>query len=180
MSECRTATIRKAAAGHPIAAVEVELSLFSTDILTIKVAYACKELGIPIIAYSPLSCGFFTEQLRQYEGMPENNVRRYFLRFRPDVFDENLKLVDEVEKMANRKWCLMVWMAIPWVSAQGRTIGAPMVPVPGATAVMRAEDNTAMVDLVDRECQRSTRSWEGYTLMVGESLEGSPTSSRSE
>lgn len=147
LSECSAASIRKAVAVHPIAAVEVELSLFETGIMRNGVAETCKEFNIPIVAYSPLSRGFLTGQLRKYEDMDEKDFRRMFPRFQPDVFDENLKLVDEVEKVAKRKDCSVVQVAIAWVSAQSKTVAVPVVPIPGAGAVSRVEENMKRIEL---------------------------------
>ncbi|KAK5118651.1 hypothetical protein LTR85_008116 [Meristemomyces frigidus] len=151
LSECSAATIRKAVAVHPIAAVEVELSLFETGIMSNGVSDTCKEFGIPIAAYSPLSRGFLTGQLRKYEDMDEKDFRRMFPRFQPDVFDGNLKLVDEVEKVAKRKGCSMVQVAIAWVAAQSKSIGVPVIPIPGAGAVSRVEENLKRVELTAEE-----------------------------
>ena len=150
LSECSAATIRKASAVHPIAAVEVELSLFETGILSNGVAEACKEFGIPIIAYSPLSRGFLTGQIRKYEDI-ENDFRRMFPRFQREVFDDNLKLVDEVEKVAKRKGCSTAQVAIAWVSAQRKSVGVPVIPIPGASALSRAEENLSRIELDDDE-----------------------------
>ncbi|KAK4550490.1 hypothetical protein LTR36_000069 [Oleoguttula mirabilis] len=151
LSECSAATIRKAVTVHQIAAVEVELSLFETSVMSNGVAEACKEFGIPIVAYSPLSRGFLTGQLRKYEDMPEKDFRRMFPRFQSDVFDENLKLVEEVEAVSTKKGCSTVQVAIAWVSAQSKTAGVPVIPIPGAGAVSRVEENMKRIELSDVE-----------------------------
>jgi len=154
LSECSASTIRKASAVHPVGAVEVELSLFETSNLTNGVADACKELGIPIIAYSPLSRGFLTGQLRRYQDLDEQDFRRAFPRFQPDVFDDNLLLVKEVEEIAARKGCSVVQVALSWVAAQSQTIGVPVVPIPGASAVSRVEENMKQVKLTEQELRQ--------------------------
>ncbi len=151
LSECSAITIRKASAVHPIGAVEVELSLFETSNLKNGVAEACKEFGIPIIAYSPLSRGFLTGQLQKYEDLDEKDFRRMFPRFQPDVFDENMQLVKEVEQVAAQKGCSVVQVALAWVSAQSQTIGVPVVPIPGASAISRVEENMKYVALTGPE-----------------------------
>src|SRR5437016_1678097 len=90
LSEVNAQTIRKAHAVHPIASVEIELSLFSTEIFTNGVASTCAELGIPVVAYSPLSRGFLSGQLRKFDDIPEGDFRRHLPRFQSDVFDSNL------------------------------------------------------------------------------------------
>ncbi len=125
LSECNANTIRRAHAVHPISVVEVEMSLFTTDAyvqsqrsccmdqgtdfghqrLTNDVALTCAELGITLLAYAPLSHGFLTGQIKKFEDFPENDMRRAIPRFQPDVFYQNMKLVDEVRKVAERKGC---------------------------------------------------------------------------
>ena len=103
LSEAKAETIRRAAAITKISSLEIELSLFSTDPLSNGQAVACAELDIPIVAYSPLSRGFLSGQLRSYSDLAENDNRKRYPRYQPEVFDENLKLVHEVEKVAKRE-----------------------------------------------------------------------------
>ena len=153
LSECSAASIRKAVAVTTISAVEIELSLFETGIFSNGVAAACKEFGIPIVAYSPLNKGFLTGQLRKYEDIPENDYRRMFPRFQPDVFEENLKLVEEVEKTAKRQGCTTIQAAIAWVTAQSEVVAVPVIPIPGASSVARAEENLKDVRLTKEHLQ---------------------------
>src|SRR4051794_1305096 len=88
---------------HPIAAVEAEVSLWSTDIFENGIAKTCAELNIPIIAYSPLGRGAFTGYLKSVEDIPEGDIRRHLARFQEDAFQANKKLIAEVEKVATRK-----------------------------------------------------------------------------
>lgn len=147
LSECSAASVRKAVQVCPITAVEVELSLFETGILSNGVADACKEFGIPIIAYSPLNRGFLNGQLRKYEDMELTDFRRRFPRYYPENFDNNLKLVDAVERVAKQEGCTTIQAAIAWVSAQGERLGVPIIPIPGARAVARVEENMNDVKL---------------------------------
>ncbi|TKA64187.1 hypothetical protein B0A55_10415 [Friedmanniomyces simplex] len=151
LSECSAATIRRAVAVHPIAAVEIELSLFATDIFGNGVAAACAELGIPLIAYSPLGKGILTGQLRKPEDVTEGDYRRFFPRFQAEALEENVKLVDEVKAVAERKGCTVAQVAIAWVAARGKKLGVPVVPIPGATTVTRMRENTAAAELTDEE-----------------------------
>ena len=105
LSEVKAETIRRAAKVHPIAAVEVEFSLWATDILENGVAAACAEHNIPLIAYSPLGRGFLTGEIKKPEDIPEGDFRKHLPRFQPDVFDQNLELVTELEELAARKGC---------------------------------------------------------------------------
>jgi pyridoxine 4-dehydrogenase len=76
-----------------------------TPRLTNGVASTCAELGITLLAYAPLSKGFLTGQIKRFEDLPEDDMRRMYPRFQPEVFDENMKLVDEVRNIAERKGC---------------------------------------------------------------------------
>jgi len=152
LSEVNANTIRKAAKVHKISAVEVEFSLFATDILTNGVADACAELGIPIVAYSPLGRGFLTGQYQSYDDLPEDSMLRHFPRFQKDVFDENLKLVHEVESIAAKKGVKPSQIAIGWVLAQSGKNGLPeFIPIPGATTSARIEENMGAAELNDEE-----------------------------
>jgi pyridoxine 4-dehydrogenase len=69
------------------------------------IASTCAELGITLVGYAPLSQGFLTGQIKSFHDLAENDWRRHSPRFQPDVFDENMKLVNEVKKIAERKGC---------------------------------------------------------------------------
>lgn len=153
LSECSANSIRKASAVHSVAAVEVEVSLFETSIYPNGVANACKEFGIPIVAYSPLSRGMLTGKYRKYEDLPEDDFRKKFKfpRWMPDAFDENVKLVHEVEKIAERKGCTSFQVALAWVVAQSDVVGTPVVPIPGTTSIARLQKNMESVNLSKEE-----------------------------
>ncbi|KAF2740033.1 aldo/keto reductase-like protein [Polyplosphaeria fusca] len=148
LSEVDAESIRKAAGVHKISAVEVEFSLFSTDILENGVASTCAELGIPIVAYSPLSRGFLTGELRSFDDLPKDSMLRYYPRFQPDVFDENLKLVAEVEAIAKARGATAAQVAIGWIISHNGKPGMPeIIPIPGATTTSRIEENMSPVEL---------------------------------
>jgi pyridoxine 4-dehydrogenase len=152
LSEVNADTLRRAHAVHPIAAVEVELSLFSTDPLENGIAETAAELNIPVIAYSPLSRGFLTGQINSLDDLPANDSRRNFPRFQPDVFDLNVKLVNELKSIATRDSVTLPQAAIAWVLAQNKVPGAPViVPIPGATTIPRVEENLKQVELSDSD-----------------------------
>ena len=118
LSEVSADTIRRAQKVHPIASVEVELSLWCTDILSNGIAATCKELGIPILAYSPLGRGFLTGQIKTFEDVEKfNPVLLSYPRFQKDVFHQNLWLVDEVQKLAEKKGCTPAQVSLAWVRA---------------------------------------------------------------
>ncbi|PWY89696.1 aldo/keto reductase [Aspergillus sclerotioniger CBS 115572] len=155
LSECNEQTLRRAHAVYPIAAVEVELSLFSTDPLSNGVARACAELGIAMVAYSPLSRGWLTGQVRSLDDLPADDIRRIFPRFQPEVFHLNLKLVERIEEIAVEKGATLAQTALAWVKAQNRVEGMPLIiPIPGCITVARVEENLVNVELTDGEVGR--------------------------
>lgn len=149
ISECNAATLRRAAAVHPLAAAELELSLFSTHILENGTAAACSELGIPIIAYGPLGKGFLTGQIRKLDDIPAEDYRRTmgFPRFQPGAFEENFKLVAEVEKIAHARRATTAQVALSWVASRSATLRVPVVPLPGSSSIGRAKENVQLVEL---------------------------------
>ncbi|KAK3341451.1 NADP-dependent oxidoreductase domain-containing protein [Lasiosphaeria hispida] len=150
LSEVSAETIRRAAKVASIAAVEVELSLWNTEPLENGVAEACAELGIPIIAYAPLGRGMLTGQVKSFGDIPEGDFRKILPRFQPDVFETNLRLVREVEKLAERKGCTSAQVAINWVLALSRRPGMPkIVPIPGASSVERVRENAVEIELTE-------------------------------
>jgi len=152
LSEVKAETIRRAAKVHKISAVEVELSLWSTDVLHNGVAAACAEHNIPLIAYSPLGRGFLTGQIKKPEDIPEGDIRRHMPRFQPDAFAQNLKLVEELQQLAHKKGCTPAQLALGWVRQLSGKPGLPVIiPIPGATTVERIKENMEKVDLTDSE-----------------------------
>jgi pyridoxine 4-dehydrogenase len=158
LSECSAQTLRCAHAVHPVSAVEIELSLFSTEILGNGVAGACAELNIPMIAYSPLSRGFLTGQIKSLSDLPEQDSRRMFPRFAPEVFNLNVQLVREIETIASRTGYTMPQVALAWVIAQGKKTGSPpVIPIPGCTTVARVEENMKQVELEEADLEELER-----------------------
>ncbi|KAL1664648.1 NADP-dependent oxidoreductase domain-containing protein [Schizophyllum commune] len=155
LSEVSAATIREAAQYARIdGGVEVEYSMWFTDILDNGVAKACGELDIPIIAYSPLGSGFLTGQFQSYADLPKDDFRHLCPRFQPDVFDLNLQLVHTVEAFAKRKGATPAQIALAWVVAQSGKNGLPtIIPIPGSTNVQRVKENSTLVKLTDEEME---------------------------
>ncbi|KAL8818591.1 MAG: hypothetical protein Q9191_007908, partial [Dirinaria sp. TL-2023a] len=148
LSEVRAETIRRAAAVHPICFVEVELSLWATDVIENGVAAACSELGIPIVAYSPLGRGVLTGEVKKFEDLAEGDPRRQLPRFQPEVFETNFEVVREVEKLAEKKGCTTGQIAMSWVRQLSERKGMPVIiPIPGATTEKRVTENMKDVQL---------------------------------
>ncbi|KAI1260322.1 Aldo/keto reductase [Xylariaceae sp. FL1019] len=150
LSEVRAETIHEAVKHTKVSAVEVELSLFTTDVLENGIAAACAQHGIPLIAYSPLGMGLLTGQIRKFEDLPEDSVLRHFPRYQPGNFETNIELVNEVEKLAKKKGCTPAQFAINWVRTLSRRPGMPVIiPIPGGTTSARVEENSKLVELTD-------------------------------
>jgi len=167
LSEVKAETIRRAHKVHPIASVEVELSLWSTDVLTNGVATTCAELGIPLVAYSPLGRGILTGQIKKPDDIPEGDFRRQMPRFSPENFPKNLELVAELEKLAARKGATPAQIALAWVRSQGERSGFPtIISIPGATTAARVEENMTVVSINDED-QAEINAILGKIVIVG-------------
>jgi pyridoxine 4-dehydrogenase len=154
LSEVKEETIRRAAKVHHITQVEVELSLWSPDILHNGIARTCAELNIPIMAYAPLSRGGLTMELpEKTEDLPPH--LRNFPRFQGDALKANRQLTQEVQKLATEKGCSVPQIAIGWVRAQsGRNGNGVIIPIPGAEKPEWAAENCKQVNLTEEDLQK--------------------------
>ncbi|KAJ1795728.1 hypothetical protein LPJ59_004178 [Coemansia sp. RSA 2399] len=118
LSECTPEEIHRAHKIHPITAVEIEYSAWSTHVETNGVLDTCRELGITVVAYSPLSRGFITGQIRSFDDLPEDDWRRTNPRFKREYFETNLKLVSAFEALAKKHNCTSGQLALVWLLAQ--------------------------------------------------------------
>lgn len=99
-------------------------------------------------SYSPIGRGFLTGQIKSYKDIPEGDFRQTLPRFQPDVFDINIKLVDELQKVAKAKGCTPAQLAIGWIKSQSKKNGNPeIIPIPGATTEERVKENAKDVTL---------------------------------
>ncbi|GAA6027833.1 hypothetical protein JCM8097_001738 [Rhodosporidiobolus ruineniae] len=139
LSEVRGETIRKAAAIGPVSAVEIEYSPFCTDIEKedIGVLAACKELDIPIVAYSPLGAGFLGNSWKSKDDIPEGDMRRHFDRFSEENFEHNARLARKLGEIAEKKGVTAAQLSIAWVGAQWEKI----IPLPGSTKPSRVKES---------------------------------------
>src|SRR5208283_5133849 len=126
LSEAEPATLRKACAVHPIAALQTEYSLWSREPEQ-EILAACRELGVGFVPYSPLGRGFLTGRFKSTRDLPQDDYRRQTPRFQGENFEKNLALLDRVEAFAREKRCTPAQLALAWVLAQGEDI----VPIPG-------------------------------------------------
>jgi aryl-alcohol dehydrogenase-like predicted oxidoreductase len=151
LSEAAPQTIRRAAAVHPIAAVQTELSLWSRDAET-EVLPTVRELGIGYVAYSPLGRGFLSGRFKSPDDFPDDDFRKFHPRFQGENFEKNLQLVREVEVMANEKGCTTAQLALAWVLAQGEDV----VPIPGTKHIRYLDENIGALEvkLTDEDLNR--------------------------
>ena len=136
LSEASPATIRRAHAVHPIAALQTEYSLWSRDPED-EILPTCRALGIGFVPYSPLGRGFLTGQIKRFEDLAADDFRRFNPRFQGENFQKNLDLVRRVETIAREKACTPSQLALAWVLAQGDDV----VPIPGTTRRKHLEEN---------------------------------------
>ena len=142
LSEAAPATLRRAVAVHPIAALQTEYSLWSRDPEGDLLA-TCRELGIGFVAYSPLGRGFLTGRYRTIDDLDPADWRRTNPRFQGENFQKNLDVVAEVQTIAAAKGCTPAQLALAWLLAQGDDI----VPIPGSTRAERVEENAGAAAL---------------------------------
>jgi aryl-alcohol dehydrogenase-like predicted oxidoreductase len=167
LSEAGAATIRRAHAVHPIAALQTEYSLWSRDPED-EILPTCRELGIGFVPYSPLGRGFLTGQIKRFEDLAADDFRRMNPRFQGENFEKNLELVRRVESLARAKGCLPSQLALAWVLAQGDD----MVPIPGTTRRKHLEENVgalavslsaADLSSIDEAAPKGVAAGERYT-----------------
>lgn len=176
LSEVGEPSIRRAQAVCPISVVEIEFSLWSTEMLINGVAAAYKELDIPILTYAPLGYGFLTARSRNWKIFPRVIFaiclvvfsQRYQCLFHPLIvckpqllhtdhfstknFPKNLELVDKVNEFSKRRGVTPAQLALAWIRAHSNTAGCGVIiSIPGATAASRVEENSKLVPLSAEE-----------------------------
>jgi aryl-alcohol dehydrogenase-like predicted oxidoreductase len=151
LSEASAETIRRAHAVHPITAVQSEYSLWTRDVEA-EILPTLRELGIALVAYSPLGRGFLSGRFTSPDELDENDYRRYGPRFSGENLAHNLTLAERVQELAAEKGVTPGQLALAWVLHRGEHI----VPIPGTKRVSYLEENLAAADvrLSDEEVQR--------------------------
>ncbi|XP_072151111.1 probable aldo-keto reductase 2 isoform X2 [Setaria viridis] len=148
LSEASASTIRRAHAVHPITAVELEWSLWTRDVEE-DIIPTCRELGIGIVAYSPLGRGFFSSGAKLMDSLSEQDIRKKFVlfqnwpRFQPDNLDKNKQIFERVSEMAKRKGCTPSQLALAWVHHQGSDV----CPIPGTTKIENFNQNVGALSV---------------------------------
>ncbi|GAA5917731.1 hypothetical protein JCM6882_009366 [Rhodosporidiobolus microsporus] len=148
LSAMSAATLRRAAKVAKIDFVEMEFSPFETRYETDGVIDACKELGVKLLAYSPLGKGLLTGRFRKFEDVQKDGDLRavgIFPRFNQDVWEHNFKLVEALEKLAEKKGCTSGQLALAW-GMQSHGPGF-IIPIPGTKSVKYLEENFASRDI---------------------------------
>lgn len=142
LSEASASTIRRAHAVHPITAVQLEWSLLSRDVEE-EIVPTCRELGIGIVAYSPLGRGFLSSGPKMVESLSEDDIRRCLPRFHPENVEHNKKLYERLNDMATKKGCTPAQLALAWVHHQGDDVCA----IPGTTKIENLNQNIKAMSL---------------------------------
>ncbi|KAF3942207.1 hypothetical protein ABW19_dt0210402 [Dactylella cylindrospora] len=151
LSECSAETIRRAHAIAPLSAVQLEYSPFAIDIEQPErnILSTCRELGITVVAYSPLGRGFLTGRYRTPDDFEPGDFRTFAPRFSKENFPKNLELVDRVKAIADKKGITAGQATLAWVMAQGEDI----IPIPGTTRIEALKENLGAlkVELTEEE-----------------------------
>jgi aryl-alcohol dehydrogenase-like predicted oxidoreductase len=143
LSEVSSATLRRAVAVHPIAALQSEYSLWSRDIED-DVVPTCRALGVGLVAYSPLGRGFLTGQIKRFEDLAADDWRRSAPRFQGENFEKNLALVRRIEEIAAERGWTASQLALAWVLSRGDDV----VPIFGTKRRSYLADNLAAATIV--------------------------------
>ncbi len=142
MSEASAATLRRAAAVHPITALQTEYSLWTRDV-EMEILPTCRELGIGFVPYSPLGRGFLTGAISTTSDLAANDWRRSNPRFAEGNLQHNQYLVAAVTQLSAARGCTPAQLALAWLLHQGNDI----VPIPGTRKIERLEENAAATRL---------------------------------
>jgi len=139
LSEVSSETLRRAYKVHPISAVQIEYSSFALEIESkqINLLNTCRELGVAVVAYSPLARGMLTGTIKSAHDFDQTDFRRFAPRFSEENFPKNLKLVDRISEIAKAKGVTPGQLTLAWLLAQGEDI----FPIPGTTRKERLEEN---------------------------------------
>ncbi|ACT00427.1 aldo/keto reductase [Paenibacillus sp. JDR-2] len=140
LSEADASNIRRAHAVHPISALQTEYSLWSRDVEA-EILPVVKELGITFVAYSPLSRGFITGELRKFEDFKADDMRQILPRFQGENFQKNVDVVDKLAEIAKEKNCSVAQLALAWTIAKGA------LPIPGTKRRTYLEENAGAINI---------------------------------
>ncbi|KAK3677149.1 hypothetical protein LTR78_002687 [Recurvomyces mirabilis] len=145
LSECSAKTLRRACKVHPIAAAQMEFSPFALEIESEQTEFlkAARELGVKIVAYSPLGRGFLTGTIKSRSDLDPSDTRANHPRFSEEHFDDNLKLVETLSEIAKKKSCTPGQLSLAWVLTQGDDF----LPIPGTKRIKYLEENLGALEV---------------------------------
>ena len=145
LSEVSSTSLRRACKVHHIDAVQIEYSPFTVDIESpsIGLLKTCRELGVAVVAYSPLGRGMLTGAYKSPNDFEEGDFRRMAPRFSEENFPKNLKLTDEIGAIAKKKGCTPSQLTLAWLMAQGDDI----IPIPGTKKIKYLEENMGALEV---------------------------------
>ncbi|KAI6019787.1 NADP-dependent oxidoreductase domain-containing protein [Pisolithus orientalis] len=168
LCECSANTLRRAHAVHPIAALQVEYSPFTLDIEDPKIGLlqTARELGITIVAYSPVGRGLLTGQYKSPDDFAEDDYRRHIPRYSKENFPNILKLADKLKELGQHHNATAAQVALAWDLAQGNDI----IPIPGTKRIKYLKENldSVHVHLLAEEIQEIRTFVEKANLTVGD------------
>ncbi|KAJ5980289.1 aldo/keto reductase [Penicillium waksmanii] len=132
LSEVGSTTIRRASAVASIDMVEAEIGLWATDVFENDVAQTSAELGIPMVAHTPLGAGMLTGQIKSLDDIPANDYHQFFPRFQPENFNANLQLISKISDLTAEENCTSAQLALSWIKCQSSRVDMPIsIPVAG-------------------------------------------------
>jgi aryl-alcohol dehydrogenase-like predicted oxidoreductase len=142
LSEVSAATLKRAHAVHPIAAVQTEYSLWTRN-PEIAVLQACRDIGAAFVAFSPTARAFLTGKLRDVTTLDAKDIRRSMPRFAPENYARNLTLLPTYETLAQEAGCTPVQLALAWLLSRGEHV----IPLPGTTSMNHLRENVSAGDV---------------------------------
>jgi aryl-alcohol dehydrogenase-like predicted oxidoreductase len=176
LSEAAPATVSRAHKVHPIAAVQTEYSLFSREPED-ELLPVLRELGVALVAYSPLGRGFLGGRFRSVDDLAPGDWRRDNPRFQGEQFAKNLAIADRLGEVAQEKNCTPAQLALAWMLRRHQDI----VPIPGTSSLARLEENTRSVEVtlsaedinrIEHALPKGSAAGERYAPAMMKSLNG--------
>ncbi|KAF9894844.1 hypothetical protein FE257_004465 [Aspergillus nanangensis] len=145
LSECSADSLRRAHKVHPITAVQMEYSPFALEIESpqYRLLETARELGVAVVAYSPLGRGFMTGEITSADDIAEGDFRKFAPRFSEENFPKNLALIEVIKTLAGKKNATPAQLTLAWLMAQGQDI----FPIPGTTRVSRLQENLGSLSI---------------------------------
>jgi aryl-alcohol dehydrogenase-like predicted oxidoreductase len=147
LSECSAQSLRRGNAVHPLAALQMEYSLFSRDAEQQGQIAACNELGLSLMAYGVVGRGLLIENAPKAAEMAADDVRTSLPRFQSSNFEQNSRLRAALTAVARTKNATLAQLAIAWTMAQGKAAGAFIVPIPGAKSRRHLDENLGAAEI---------------------------------